>query len=430
MSVYSDLFNSRYKIESELGRNREGGRITWKGIDLATQKTVVIKQFCFAQANSSWSGYKAYLQEINLLQALNHAYIPQYLDSIETEAGFCLIQEYIEAKNCNNYRSLTITEVKQVAFNVLDILVYLQQQNLPILHRDLQPDNILLDESLNAYLIDFGFSSLGSQEISSSSFLKGTPGFIAPEQIIKPTLASDIYSLGITLVYLLMDKDIESIRASTVEDDPYQLKLDSLLPHLDRQFRGWLEKMTSAKVSKRFPNALAAKNALGKLDLTVESSRDLIPSINNQLNFLAEGKTIVVSFAISGLSFVTVWVVKFAYIRVELTVINIAIAILGATAVSLTQLAAAAIVSSDPQAKLQGIIISLTMPVILVTLSGIIWGGDATVIISVAIAVAEILIISYAWWQIPGLQSNRLVKASSWLSAIALGIFCGLKFIS
>ena len=128
MSVDPELLNRRYKIESELGRNREGGRITWKGIDLATQKTVVIKQFCFAQANSSWSGYKAYLQEIAILQTLDHDYIPQYLDSIETETGFYLIQEYIEAKNCNNYRSLTITEVKQVALNILNILVYLQQQ--------------------------------------------------------------------------------------------------------------------------------------------------------------------------------------------------------------------------------------------------------------------------------------------------------------
>lgn len=429
MSVDPELFNRRYKIESELGRNREGGRITWKGIDLATQKTVVIKQFCFAQANSSWSGYKAYLQEIAILQTLNHDYIPQYLDSIETETGFYLIQEYIEAKNCNNYRSLTITEVKQVALNILNILVYLQQQKPPILHRDLQPDNILLDQSLNAYLIDFGFSSLGSQEISSSSWLKGTPGFIAPEQIIQPTVASDIYSLGVILVYLLTDKDLESIRAVVTKDDPYQLKLDLLLPHLDRQFRGWLEKMTSAKVSKRFPNALAARNSLAKLDSTVKSSRWLISRPNNQVDFWAERKVVVGTLAISGLTSVTVWMINFAYLRVESTTINIAIAILGATAVSVTQLAAAAIVSSDPQAKTQGIIVSLTMPVILVAASIVIWGRDAAIIISVAIAAAEILILAYSWWQISGSTSNRLVKAGSWLSAIALGICCGLQFI-
>ena len=278
-------------------------------------------------------------------------------------------------------------------------------------------------------MIDFGFSSLGSQEISSSSWLKGTPGFIAPEQIIQPTVASDIYSLGVILVYLLTDKDLESIRAAVTKDDPYQLKLDLLLPHLDRQFRGWLEKMISAKVSKRFPNALAARNSLAKLDSTVKSSRWLISRPNNQVDFWAERKAVVGTLAISGLTSVTVWMINFAYLRVESTTINIAIAILGATAVSVTQLAAAAIVSSDLQAKTQGIIVSLTMPVILVAASIVIWGRDAAIIISVAIAAAEILILAYSWWQIPGSTSNRLVKAGSCLSAIALGICCGLQFI-
>ena len=48
-----------YQIKEELGRNREGGRITWKAIELSTEKEVVIKQFCFATVGSSWSGYKA-----------------------------------------------------------------------------------------------------------------------------------------------------------------------------------------------------------------------------------------------------------------------------------------------------------------------------------------------------------------------------------
>ncbi len=467
MSVYPELLNYGYKIKSELGRNREGGRITWKGVNLTTQETVVIKQFCFAQANSSWSGYKAYAQEIEVLQGINHQRIPQYLDSIETEDGFCLVQEYIAANNCNNHRQLTIAEVKQIALEILDILVYLQQKSPPILHRDIQPENILLDESLNAYLIDFGFSSLGSQEISSSSFFKGTPGFIAPEQIIKPTVASDIYSLGVTLVYFLTDKDIEKIRASASADDPYQLKLNLLLPHLDRQFLGWLEKMISAKVSQRFPNALAAKYALDELDLSPESSSRkksrkewLVPSlwdlsehgdnirtsgnkpkqnsqvqhflsssITNQPNSLVEPKVIVATLGLSSLTTISVWIINFAYIRVESTIIHIMVAILAATAISVTQLGTAAIVSSDRQAKLQGAILSIMIPTILVTVGGITWGMEGAVGISAAIATTEIFILSYCWWQMISGKSSSLVKATSCLGAIAIGIILGLRLI-
>ncbi|MGL6339688.1 MAG: hypothetical protein ACRC80_11180 [Waterburya sp.] len=64
MNDYPNLNPYGYKIDAELGRNREGGRITWKGIKLDNQQTVVIKQFCFAQVGTTWSGYKAYEQEI------------------------------------------------------------------------------------------------------------------------------------------------------------------------------------------------------------------------------------------------------------------------------------------------------------------------------------------------------------------------------
>ena len=426
MSAYPDLLRCGYKIESELGRNREGGRITWKGVNLTTQEPVVIKQFRFAQANSSWSGYKAYAQEIKVLQTLKHPRIPQYLDSIETEDGFCLIQEYIAAVNSSAYRTLTLSEVKQIAVDILDILVYLQQQSPPIIHRDLQPENILLDESLHAYLIDFGFSSLGSQEISSSSFFKGTPGFIAPEQIIQPTVASDIYSLGITLVYLLTDKDLEKIRASASADDPYQLSLKSLLPDLEGQFFGWLKKMTNAKISQRFPDALTARDALAKLDLPGSAPSR---AISTQLNLLVEPKIIVGTLAISGLTTIAVWMINFAYIRVELSIINIAIAILAVAAISVAQLSAAAILRSDQRARLQGAALSIIIPAILVSASGIIWGIEEAVISSIAIAITEIFILSYCWWQIPAWKSGSIVRTSSWLSAITLGIILGLRLI-
>ncbi|WP_242055261.1 MULTISPECIES: hypothetical protein [Nostocales] len=54
MSNYSDFSPHGYQIISELGRNREGGRITWLASNINTGKQVVLKQFCFAQAGSTW----------------------------------------------------------------------------------------------------------------------------------------------------------------------------------------------------------------------------------------------------------------------------------------------------------------------------------------------------------------------------------------
>jgi serine/threonine protein kinase len=428
MSVHPDLTSYGYQIEAELGRNREGGRITWKAIEIKTQKTVVVKQFCFAQSNSSWSGYKAYSQEITILQKLSHPYIPQYLNSIETDNGFCLVQEYITAVPCSSFRLLTIDEVKQIAEKLLDILIYLQQQTPPILHRDLSTENILLDESLdkslNVYLIDFGFSSLGSKEVSASSVFRGTPGFIAPEQIIKPTIASDIYSLGVSLVCLLTHKDITEVRDFASADDPYKLNLKQLLPNIDRQFLGWLEKMTNPKVSQRFADAQAAKNALLKLKLPVVVTQES-EITTSELNPYIKPK-IIGGVAISTVTTIATWGIDFTTSRLELSVTKIAIAILATIAIAITQLGAATIVNSDPQTKTQGIALGVIMPIILVATSGLILGIEQAVTICAAIAVAEILLLSYFWGQLPSKQGN-LARGGFWLSAIAIGITLGLN---
>ncbi|NJO97185.1 MAG: serine/threonine protein kinase [Pleurocapsa sp. CRU_1_2] len=422
MSDYLDLTSYGYQIEAELGRNREGGRITWKAIEIKTQKTVVVKQFCFAQANSSWSGYKAYTQEIALLQKLSHPNIPQYLNSIETDNGFCLVQEYITAVPCSSFRLLTLDEVKQIAVKMLDILIYLQQQTPPILHRDLSTENILLDESLNVYLIDFGFASLGSKEVAASSVFRGTPGFIAPEQIVQPIMASDIYSLGVSLVCMLAHKDITEVHTFTSADDPYQLNLKQLLPDTDRQFLGWVEKMTNAKVSQRFSDAQTAKNALLKIELPVVASKDLAT--------LTPGETykpkILGGVAISVATTFATWAIGFTTSQVELRITTIAIAIIATIAIAVAQLGAATIVSLDTQTKTQGIALGVIMPSILVAVSGLIWGMDSAVAISTAIAIAEVLLLSYFWAQLPSKMGN-LAQGGCWLSAIAIGITLGLN---
>ena len=428
MSDFPDLNQYGYQINEELGRNREGGRITWKAIELKSKKTVVIKQFCFATAGSTWSGYKAYKQELDILQKLDCKGIPQYLSSIETKDGFCLIQEYISASSLKN-RHLSICQVKQVGLKVLDILIYLQAQDPPILHRDLKPDNILLDEEFNAYLIDFGFASLRKEEISGSSVFKGTPGFIAPEQIIQPTLASDIYGLGVTLVCLLSNKSISEIQDLAVADDPYQLDIRNLLPQLDRQFRNWLEKMTYAKTSKRYSDARTAKAAL--LSIMAADNSSLVLDSSGELdNSSLDPRIALATVAIASLSTISVWGIRFIDHHLESTVVNIAIAVIAAGVVGVTQLGAVEIVQTDREARLEGGVLGIGIPILLVIASGFIWGIGEAVDICGAIAIAETSILAYFWWGVPFWSGKSIqIKSSVLFVAIAFGVILGIRWI-
>jgi len=267
MSIYPDFQEQGYQVIRELGRNREGGRITWLATNINTGQQEVIKQFCFAQAGSSWSGSEAHEREIQVLKGLDHPGIPSYLHSFETSDGFCLVQEYIHASTLAEPRSFSPEEIKQIAVKILEILVYLQNRIPSVIHRDIKPENILVDEQINVYLIDFGFARIGSQEVAASSVFKGTPGFIPPEQMFKPTNATDLYALGATLICLLTGIKSTKIDQLQDEDDPYLIKFRHLLSQLSLRFIGWLEKMVQPKQKERFTNAELALEALKPLDV-------------------------------------------------------------------------------------------------------------------------------------------------------------------
>ncbi|MHC5670783.1 protein kinase domain-containing protein [Nostoc sp.] len=115
MNSYPDFSEHGYQVLRELGRNREGGRITWLAAKVDTGEQMVIKQFCFAQAGSNWSGFEAHQREIKVLQGLTHPGIPRYINSFATSDGFCLVQEYINAQSLAELLGkFEIEEVKHI----------------------------------------------------------------------------------------------------------------------------------------------------------------------------------------------------------------------------------------------------------------------------------------------------------------------------
>src|SRR5919199_1396510 len=258
-----------YQIQQELGHNKTGGRVTYRAINIETQQPVVIKQFQFAKVGASWSDYDAHEREIVLLQQLDSPSIPKYLDSFETSDGFCLVQEYKKAPSLAHQQPFKPEEVKQIAVAILEVLVYLQQQTPPIIHRDIKPENILVERSqpLKVYLVDFGLARQGGADVAASSAVKGTLGFMPPEQMFNRQLteASDLYSLGATLICLLTQTP--SAEIGTLIDENCRINFKHLVPHLSPQFINWLSKMVEPNLNYRYPNAATALQSLQPIDV-------------------------------------------------------------------------------------------------------------------------------------------------------------------
>ena len=257
-----DFSHLGYQVNKELGKNRLGGRITHLAEVENSKNQVVIKEFRFADIDTDWSGFKAYEREIDVLKQLNHPRIPSYLTSFETPQGFGLVQEYKNAPSLASENNFTPEQVKQIAISILEILVYLQQRDPQIFHRDIKPENILVDKNLNAYLVDFGFARVSNNEVALSSVASGTPGFIPPEEHFGRDLteASDLYSLGVTLICLLTGT--RSIDVGKLINDEYRFDFKSLPSNIHPQFIEWLRSMVEPNIKNRFANAAVALEAL------------------------------------------------------------------------------------------------------------------------------------------------------------------------
>lgn len=267
MIHYPDFSPHKYQIIRELGRNREGGRISYLAKSINSAQQVVIKQFRFVEEGASWQGFKAYEREISILQELNHPRIPRYLDSFETQDGFCMVQEYKHAPSLANKNSFAPEEIKQIIISVLEILVAIQSRIPPIIHRDIKPENILVDLDNRAYLIDFGLARASSQEVALSSIIAGTPGFMPPEELFNfpLTTASDLYSVGATAIALLTSTS--STKISHLLDENYQFNFRHLMIEINPDFVDWLHKMVKPNHKDRYPNAAAALQALETIDI-------------------------------------------------------------------------------------------------------------------------------------------------------------------
>jgi serine/threonine protein kinase len=261
MEVETILVN-RYEICQQL--SKKAARQTFLAKDLHTQQLVIIKTLQFGQ-EFQWDDLKLFEREAKTLQNLNHLGIPKYLDYFESEIdnikSFFLIQTYIDAPSLEtvirNGRKFSEVEVIELAESFLNILTYLHEQIPPIIHRDIKPSNILLTNRSgnsigNLYLVDFGSVQTVASKDSGTITIVGSYGYMPFEQFSgQTTIASDLYSFGMTLIYLMT-----GVHPAELPQVNGRVQFKNIA--INNKLIRWLEKMTHPFADQRFDSAKVA----------------------------------------------------------------------------------------------------------------------------------------------------------------------------
>lgn len=259
-------YGHRYQIQEKL--SDKAGRQTYLAHDQQQNEPVILKLLTFDDS-MTWEHFKLFEREAKTLQNLSHPAIPKYQDYLDFDSegckGFALVQTYINAPSLESYlqsgRTFSEAEIRQLAQSLLDILTYLHSHHPPVIHRDIKPSNILLgDRSGNhigqVYLVDFGSVQTTASKESGTITIVGSYGYIPFEQFCGQAVpASDLYSLGMTLLYLAT-----GIHPADLPQKQGEIQIHST--GLSRPLEQWLKQMTSSRLDRRFPDAQLALKAL------------------------------------------------------------------------------------------------------------------------------------------------------------------------
>jgi serine/threonine protein kinase len=214
----SILLNNRYQIIRPLGKGGFGETFLAEDTHLPSRRICVVKQL--KPVTNNPKVYDLIQQRFNreaaILEQLGQGneQIPNLYAYFAENGHFYLVQEWIEGPTLSQKSQVQGCDeifVTQLLVSLLPVLDYIH--SLGIIHRDIKPNNIIwhqLDDK--PVLIDFGIAkeimnTVVDDQGEPSSIIVGTQGFMPPEQAIgRPVYSSDIYSLGMTAIYLLTGK--------------------------------------------------------------------------------------------------------------------------------------------------------------------------------------------------------------------------------
>lgn len=277
-SQVGTLLNGRYRLDAQIGT---GGMSTvYRAFDTVLERQVAIKLMHREIASDS-DQLERFRREARAVAQLNHPHIVTVIDAGEDDNMPYIVFEYVEGETLKDrirrYGRLPIQESIAYAIEIARALGVAHDRG--IVHRDVKPQNVLVDEEGSAKVTDFGIARTLDQEgLTADGRVLGTTDYVSPEQALghPVTGQSDLYSLGIVLFEMLTgDVPFKGDNQVAVAMKHVREQLPDVQvrrPEVSNALAAVLEKATAKETDQRYPDDRALIADLEEV-LAIETQR-------------------------------------------------------------------------------------------------------------------------------------------------------------
>jgi eukaryotic-like serine/threonine-protein kinase len=261
-ALVGTLLSGRYRLDAQVGT---GGMSTvYRAFDSTLERRVAIKLMHREIASDS-DQLERFRREARSVAQLSHPHVVGVIDAGEDEGRPYIVFEYVEGETLKDrirrMGRLPVDEAIAYAIEIARALGAAHARG--IVHRDVKPQNVLVDEEGSAKVTDFGIArSIDDTGLTADGRVLGTTDYVSPEQALGHDVngQSDLYSLGIVL-YEMLTGDVPfhgenqvSVAMKHVREDLPDVQ--KLRPDVSAGLAAILDRMTTKDLRKRYSDAL------------------------------------------------------------------------------------------------------------------------------------------------------------------------------
>ncbi len=265
-----DMLADRYRYIKKIGKGAFGSVFLVE--DVMINEEIILK-FLNTQFVADESIIKRFIYELRFARKITHPNVIRIYDMVSFGKAHAISMEYFRSHTLSaevkDKKPMEIERAKKLTFDVCNGMESAHAAN--VIHRDLKPNNILIDEHSVLKIVDFGVAAATQStdtKLTKTGLLVGTPTYMAPEQVLGKDVdeRTDIYSLGVMMFEMLTGrppyagKDSMSIMYQHVQGKAG--KISDKNPEVSNDLSDLVAKCMSVKAEHRYQSMAELKDAI------------------------------------------------------------------------------------------------------------------------------------------------------------------------